>query len=113
MPATVMTGGTFTITGKQLNGLSQAVSYGDDGQMPTNYPLVQLTSNATNPPTVRYLRTFNFSSMGVAVTGDVSADVDVPCDLAAGQWQLVVIANGIPSASVPVEVIERERGQSL
>ena len=107
VPATIMTGGTFTITGKQLNGLSQAVSYGDDGQIATNYPLVQLTSNATNPPTVRYLRTFNFSSMGVAVTGDVTADVDVPCDLAAGQWQLVVIANGIPSASIPVEVIER------
>jgi hypothetical protein len=107
VPATIMTGGTFTITGTQLSGLSQAVSYGDDGQMATNYPLVQLTSNATNPPTVRYLRTFNFSSMGVAAEGAVSFDVEVPCDLPAGQWGLVVIANGIPSVSVPVEVVLR------
>ena len=50
VPATITTGSAFTITGTQLSGLSQAVSYGDDGQMATNYPLVQLTSNATSPP---------------------------------------------------------------
>jgi len=105
VPTTLATGETYTITGTQLNGLSQAVSYGDDGQMATNYPLVQITNNATNPPTVAYLRTFNFSSLGVAVPGPVSADFQVPCDLPPGPWQLRVIVNGIASDPVPVTIV--------
>src|SRR5262249_44310357 len=37
----------FTLTGTELNGLSEGASYGDDGQMASNYPIVQLT--ATTP----------------------------------------------------------------
>jgi hypothetical protein len=106
-PGTMSVGHTYTITGTLLNGLSQAVSYGDDGQMATNYPLVQVTSDTTTPPTVAYLPTFNFSSMGVAVAGPVSTEVEVPCDLPPGQWQLVVIANGIASDPVTVEIVGR------
>ena len=50
----------YTISGTQLNGLSQAVSYGDDAQTATNYPIVQL-SNAEGD--VKYLPTSNFSTM--------------------------------------------------
>jgi hypothetical protein len=106
VPGTITAGGTFTITGTQLTGLSQAVSYGDDGQMATNYPLVQLIRNG-NPPVVRFLRTFNFSSLGVAVAGPVTADVEVPCDLPAGQWTLQVVTNGIASHPVAVNVVAR------
>jgi hypothetical protein len=106
VPGTITVGGTFTITGTQLTGLSQAVSYGDDGQMATNYPLVQLTGTGS-PPAVRYLRTFNFSSLGVAVAGPVTADVEVPCDLPVGQWTLRVVTNGIASDPVVVNVVPR------
>ena len=104
-PATMVSGETYTITGTQLNGLSQAVSYGDDGQMATNYPLVQLTNLFVSPQTVAYLRTFNFSSLGVAMPGPVSAQVEVPCDLEPGQYNLAVIANGIASDPVPVQIV--------
>jgi Galactose oxidase, central domain len=107
VPTTMVTGETYTITGTQLNGLSQAVSYGDDGQMATNYPLVRLTNISVNPQTVAYLRTFNFSSLGVAVAGQVSADLEVPCDLTPGGYNFQVIANGIASDPVPVQIAGR------
>jgi len=95
-------GYSYTVSGTQLNGLSQAVAYGDDAQMATNYPIVQLTNPATGR--VAYARSYDFSTMGVA-TGDAvqSCTIDIPSDLAAGEWNLVVIANGIPSEP-PVSV---------
>ena len=76
-PAAIVPGQTFTLMGKQLNGLSQAVSYGDDAQMATNYPIVRLTNTVGGA--VVYLRTFNFSTLGVA-TGNTtqSTSVQVP-----------------------------------
>src|SRR5262249_9784654 len=58
--------GTFTLSGTQLNGISEGAYYGDDAEMSTNYPLVQLVAS---DGTVYYARTFNWSSTGVA-TGD-------------------------------------------
>jgi hypothetical protein len=66
-PSTLITGHVHVISGTQFNGLSQACSYGDDAQMATNYPIVQLSNGAQ----VVYLRTSNHSSMGVA-TGAAS-----------------------------------------
>ena len=57
-------GGTYTLTGTQFNGLSQACMYGDDQQMATNYPLVLIASVTTGDR--HYLRTFNHSTMAVA-----------------------------------------------
>jgi hypothetical protein len=107
VPATMVTGHTYTLSGTQLNGLSQALCYGDDAGMATNYPIVRLTSPATGQ--VVYVRSHDFSSMGVAtgtaVPGDVqSCSIDIPAGLAPGDWNLVVIANGIASAAVPVQV---------
>ena len=97
-----MTGHTYTLAGTQFNGLSQAVSYGDDAQMATNYPIVRLSSADGD---VRYLRSFNFSTMAVATGNeDVTTDIEVPLDVTPGQWQMAVIANGIASQPVNVEV---------
>ncbi len=41
-PGMVRAGSTYTLHGRQLNGLSQAVGYGDDAMAATNYPLVRL-----------------------------------------------------------------------
>ncbi len=89
-------GATYTIAGRQLNGVSQAENYGDDEAAATNYPLVRITNHATGH--VFYARTHDHSSMGVA-TGDqiVSTHFDVPAGLERGASDLVVVANGIAS----------------
>ncbi|MDT4972806.1 MAG: hypothetical protein QOG22_2949 [Pseudonocardiales bacterium] len=101
-PDALIKGHTYTIKGTLFNGMSHANSYGDDRQAATNYPIVRLTNSAGK---VKYLRSHDFSGMGVA-TGAAAATtkIDVPADLANGQWDLVVIANGIASAAKSVQV---------
>ena len=55
---------------------------------------------------MRYLRTFGFSSMGVATgSTEVTTEVEVPAGLPAGRWNLAVIANAIASPTRAVEVV--------
>ncbi len=102
VPSVMNLGYSYTLSGTQLNGLSQACSYGDDAQMATNYPIIQLTNPATGQ--VYYARSHDFSTMGVATGTTVqSCAIDIPSDLPTGYWNLVVIANGIASEP-PVSV---------
>ena len=102
-PSIVNPGHTYTLSGQQLNGLSQACTYGDDATMATNYPIARATNTATNA--VTYLRTANHSTMAIATgTTIVSTSVTVPSTLAIGTYSLVVVANGIPSAPITVTV---------
>jgi len=102
-PTTVTRGSTYTISGTQFNGLSQAGAFGDELQTATNYPLVRITNNGTHH--VFYARTHDHSTMGVA-TGStvVSTNFDVPATMETGASTLQVVANGIPSAAVAVTV---------
>jgi hypothetical protein len=108
-PKSVAPGMTYKITGTQFNGLSQAMSYGDELQNPTNYPLVRITNVASG--NVYYARTHDHSTMGVA-TGRrfVWTYFDVPIRIATGAASLEVVANGI--ASKPVKItVNRKSGQ--
>jgi hypothetical protein len=91
------------IGGTQFNGLSQCAAYGDDNQSATNWPLVRITNNSTGA--VVYARTHTFSTMGVA-TGSalVRARFDIPASIGTGPSTLEVVANGIPSAAVAVNI---------
>jgi len=100
-------GHSYRLFGTQINGLSQAVSYGDDAGMATNYPIVRLTKPVSGH--VVYLRSYNFSTMGVATGSKVPNDlqscrIDVPSNMPTGEWNLVVIANGIASDAVAVQI---------
>jgi hypothetical protein len=101
-PSTVNPGDSYVISGHQFNGLSQGAAYGDDAQTATNYPLVRITHLATGH--VFYSRTHDHSSMAVAFGGHVSTHFDVPVDQELGASNLVVVANGIPSAPIAVMV---------
>ena len=103
-PSTVTPGvASYSISGTQLNGLSEGSSYGDDAQSATNYPLVRVINNATGH--VFYARTHNHSRMGVASGGvSVSTLFDVPAGIETGASLLEVVANGIPSFPVSVYV---------
>ena len=107
--ADMVLGHSYTVRGTQINGLSQAVCYGDDAGMATNYPIVRLTHPATGQ--VVYVRSHDFSTMGVATGTAVPHDlhscrIEIPSYLAVGHWNLVVIANGIPSDPVAVHIRE-------
>jgi SdrD B-like domain/Kelch motif len=86
--------GSFTLTGTQLNGLSEGACYGDDAEMSSNYPIVRITDSAAN---VLYARTYNWSSTGVA-TGSTSETTQftLPSGI-VGSYSVTVIANGIAS----------------
>jgi hypothetical protein len=102
VPATLTRGGTFTLSGQRINGLSEAVGYGDDAQPATNYPIIRITIAANNH--VFYARTFNHSTraIGPSVTGSTSFQVPSTTEVGAARIQLV--ANGIPSAAVNVTI---------
>ena len=94
--------GTYTLTGTQLNGVSEGASYGDDAEMSSNYPIVRLTDTTGH---VFYARTFNWSNTGVA-TGStpVTTQFALPVGLPNGTYTLEVIANGISSSPATLAV---------
>jgi hypothetical protein len=99
----VVGGQTYILNGQQLNGLSQAVSYGDDASMATNYPIVKIQNPANGK--VWYCRTFGHSTMAVATgTSEQATNFVVPVDLERGQAELCVVANGIASYSIPITI---------
>jgi len=107
VPPTMHPGHSYTLSGTQINGVSQAVGYGDDAGMATNYPIVRLTHHTSGQ--VVYLRSHHFSTMGIATGHNLphdrkSCEIDIPSNLAVGRWKLVVIANGIPSEPIWVEI---------
>jgi len=104
LPGTLGLGTTYPVSGQQFNGFSQGASYGDDAQMATNYPLVQITDNAGHK---FFAKTHDPSRMGVVTQPSaetVSTNFDVPTGLATGTGSLVVITNGIPSDPVFINV---------
>ena len=94
---------TYTLHGRQINGLSQAVSYGDDATMATNYPLVRIQNSASGH--VFYCRTFTHSTLGVN-TGTVihTTQFTVSASVPSGAATLTVVANGIPSDPINVTI---------
>jgi hypothetical protein len=108
-PQQIAPGRSYVVRGRQFNGLSQACAYGDDAGMATNYPLVRLTKGSA----VTYCRTYDHSSMGVATgAADQNTSFVVPVGLAPGSYTLQVVANGIASTAVVVNVTigKAERG---
>src|SRR4030095_14716878 len=102
VPVRVSPGGSYVISGHLFNGMSQGAAYGDDQQSSTNFPLARITNNRTGH--VFYSRTHDHSSMAVASSDLVSTHFDVPVTEERGPSQLVVVANGIPSAAIPITV---------
>lgn len=111
VPSSMVPGGTYTLYGRQITGLSQAVSYGDDAQMATNYPIIRVRNNTSGH--VFYCRTSNYSTMGVN-TGTVIANAQftIPSGAELGACQITVIANGIPSAPANVNLIHIKKIES-
>jgi hypothetical protein len=93
---TLVPGTNYSVTGSQLNGLTQGAYYGDDYQSATNYPLVRVTYDRTGR--VFYARTFDMSSMAVTPMSPSHAQFQIPTSASRGKATLVVVANGISSS---------------
>ena len=102
VPSTLAPGASYAVSGSQLNGLTEGTFYGDDVQAATNFPLVQITNNSTSH--VFYARTSNHSTMSIAPNAAGSTNFAVPANIETGASSLVVVANGIPSQPIAVNV---------
>jgi hypothetical protein len=92
--------GLLTLSGTQLNGISEGAAYGDDAEMSENYPIIQLQD--VNTGNVYYARTSGWST-GVSAVGDPTTQTvnfTLPAGLPNGFYQMTSIANGISSAPV-------------
>jgi hypothetical protein len=102
VPRTLRKGSTYSLGSTALNGISQGASYGDDFQTASNYPLVRITNRATGH--VFFARTRDHSSMSVDRRKVSSTQFDIPNGIETGSSNLAVVANGIASESVRVNV---------
>ncbi len=99
---TLTVGSTYKLSGKRLNGFTQANFYGDDDTQATNYPLVRITNSGSGA--VVYAKTHDHSFMGVGSKKTVSTMFDVPSTIGTGTSTLVVVTNGIASNPVSVTI---------
>jgi len=97
----------YKISGKQINGLSQACCYGDDAQMGTNYPLARFTNNGSGA--IAYFRTFDFSTLAVA-TG--AAIHDTLVRFRQQQHRVTTACKSSPMALRPIPVGREHCGQA-
>lgn len=102
VPVNLTARGTFTLSGTQLNGLTQGASFGDDWQMATNYPLVRIINSATG--NVVYARTFGMTSMSVTPGQASSTQFTLPSTIQNGPSSLEVVASGFASPPISVTV---------
>ncbi|HTV32623.1 MAG TPA: hypothetical protein VME69_05915 [Methylocella sp.] len=102
VPDCVTPGDTYSVEGRQLNGLTQGAAYGDDVQGATNYPSVQIVNNRTQH--IFYARTYGHSTMSIAPGQAGSTNFKVTTATETGASTLYVVANGIASAGTPVTV---------
>ena len=103
IPSSVAIGQTNLIGGTQFNGLTEGAYYGDDTNASTHFPLVRITNNATGH--VFYARTTNHSNRSIAAGVTTSTNLSIPTNSETGASTLVVVANGVPSAPVSINVV--------
>ena len=98
--------GVFTLTGKRLNGPSDASAYGDDAQSNENYPIVRLEDSSGR---MFYCRSRDWSATGIDL-GAESVKFTLNKAVVPGVYELTVSAGGIASAPVKVTVTAEEVG---
>jgi hypothetical protein len=102
---TVRPGGSYVISGRQLNGVYQGAMYGDDVQQASNYPLVRITNLGTRH--VSYSRTHDHGSMSVRPGERSETHFDVAATQELGPSKLEIVANGVASSPLFVNVAGR------
>jgi hypothetical protein len=99
---TMYRGRTYTLPVYRMNGINEGAYYGDDAQMSTAFPLVRVTNMASTH--VSYFRTYAHSNRSISPDSSGTTKIDVPAGAELGETQLVVVANGIASDPITVNV---------
>jgi hypothetical protein len=98
-------GGKFTLSGRQLNGVSAGASYGDDSEMDENYPIVNFRDAQGN---VFYARTTNWSNTGVGRHGVETVSLTLKAGMPKGDYQLTAVGAGIGSKPACLRITASE-----
>ena len=100
--AALTPGKSFSVSGKQLSGLTQGATFGDEFESATNYPLVRVVNNSSHH--VFYATTSNFSTTSIAPMVPSTFDFTIGSNFENGASKMYVVANGIASAPVDVTI---------
>ena len=98
--AALTPGKSFSVSGKQLSGLTQGATFGDEFESATNYPLVRVVNNSSHH--VFYATTSNFSTTSIAPMVPSTFEFTIGSNFENGPSKMYVVANGI--ASLPIDV---------
>ncbi len=99
---TLSPGKTFSISGKQLAGLTQGQQWGDEWEAATNYPLVQIENKSSHH--ISYGRSFDFSTTSIGPGTPSTFSYVIDKDIEDGPSSLRVVANGIASAPFDITI---------
>ena len=102
VPTDLAVGTSYTLSGKQLSGLTQGSEFGDDWNNQTNYPLVQITNKTTG--NVSYANAVNVTSTSIAPGTPSSVTFTLPEGIDDGSATLRVVASGFASTPTPVTI---------
>jgi hypothetical protein len=102
VPTCVTPGGTYVLSGLQLNGLTEGTYFGDDTQGATNFPIVKIVNKSTGH--VFYAKTFGHSSRSIAFQAPVSTNFTVASTTELGKSILYDVGAGISSVGRPIKV---------
>jgi len=91
---------TYTLSGKQLAGLTQGTFWGDEQQNATNYGLVQITNKASHH--VFYARVTDYSNTSIAPNVPSTFSFTFNEKVEDGPSSIRVVASGV--ASLPFDV---------
>lgn len=95
-------GKNYVVSGKQLSGLTQGAQFGDEFESATNYPLVRFVNNLTHH--VFYGYTSGFSNTSIAPMVPSTFNFTIGAEVENGASQMYVVANGIASLPLPVNI---------
>jgi hypothetical protein len=93
---------SFSVSGKQLSGLTQGSQFGDEFENATNYPLVRIVNNSSRH--VFYATTSHFSSTSIAPMAPSNFNFTIGKDFEDGPSKMYVVANGIASKPINVTI---------
>lgn len=92
----VPAGGVYTLSGKQLNGLTNGSSFGDDRNSVSDYPIVGLKDTSGH---VYYARSYQFNQMAPLVNTSGSCKFVLPPSIPNGSYSVFVSASGVASTN--------------